>query len=131
MKGIVESFLSVTFICSVMLGSCQPASAQPATNPPARVSNAELLRQSEARMASDAARIQRERAEAAQPAEVAVGMTTAQVRAVLKRADPWQCAGAKVNRTETARGVHEQWVCYLGTRYLYFDNGILTAIQSG
>lgn len=34
----------------------------------------------------------------------------------------------KVNRTTTARGVSEQWV-YEGGRYLYFENGIVTAIE--
>ena len=33
-----------------------------------------------------------------------------------------------VNKTTTAYGVHEQWV-YSTSRYLYFDNGVLTAIQ--
>jgi len=34
-----------------------------------------------------------------------------------------------VNRTTTSRGVREQWV-YGGQNYLYFENGILTAIQN-
>ncbi len=33
-----------------------------------------------------------------------------------------------INRTTTARGVREQWV-YGSRRYLYFENGVLTAIQ--
>ena len=33
-----------------------------------------------------------------------------------------------VNKTTTAYGVHEQWV-YSTSRYLYFDDGVLTAIQ--
>lgn len=33
-----------------------------------------------------------------------------------------------INRTTTAYGVHEQWV-YSNYRYIYFDNGIVTAIQ--
>ena len=33
-----------------------------------------------------------------------------------------------VNKTTTAYGVHEQWA-YSTSRYLYFDDGILTAIQ--
>ena len=33
-----------------------------------------------------------------------------------------------VNTTTTARGTREQWV-YSGHRYLYFENGILTAIS--
>lgn len=37
-------------------------------------------------------------------------------------------APSKVNRTTTAAGVQEQWV-YEGNRFLYFDNGRLTAIQ--
>ena len=33
-----------------------------------------------------------------------------------------------INQTITKFGVHEQWV-YGGGNYLYFENGILTAIQ--
>lgn len=33
-----------------------------------------------------------------------------------------------INRTKTANGVHEQWV-YSGNRYVYLDNGVVTAIQ--
>jgi hypothetical protein len=33
-----------------------------------------------------------------------------------------------INRTTTTYGVHEQWV-YSTSRYLYFDDGVLTAIQ--
>lgn len=33
-----------------------------------------------------------------------------------------------INKTTTAYGVHEQWV-YTSSRYLYFDDGKLTAIQ--
>jgi hypothetical protein len=35
----------------------------------------------------------------------------------------------KNNRTITKRGVHEQWV-YGEHKHLYFENGILTAIQN-
>ncbi|AFM41004.1 hypothetical protein Desaci_2029 [Desulfosporosinus acidiphilus SJ4] len=35
----------------------------------------------------------------------------------------------EVNRTVTANGTHEQWV-YDNGGYLYFDNGILTAVQN-
>lgn len=34
-----------------------------------------------------------------------------------------------VNRSIYASGVHEQWV-YPGFQYLYFDNGVLTSIQT-
>lgn len=33
-----------------------------------------------------------------------------------------------VNKTKTAYGTNEQWI-YSGNRYLYFDDGELTAIQ--
>lgn len=36
----------------------------------------------------------------------------------------------RINTTITAAGKHEQWV-YGGANYLYFENGILTAIQTG
>jgi hypothetical protein len=35
----------------------------------------------------------------------------------------------RVNRTTTSRGTREQWVYGIGN-YLYFENGILTAIQN-
>lgn len=34
----------------------------------------------------------------------------------------------KINKTTTANNVTEQWI-YASNRYLYFDNGVLTAIQ--
>jgi hypothetical protein len=34
-----------------------------------------------------------------------------------------------INRTTTRHGVHEQWV-YGSRSYLYFENGVLTAIQN-
>ena len=34
-----------------------------------------------------------------------------------------------VNKTVTTRGTSEQWI-YRGNQYLYFDNGVLTAIQT-
>ncbi|AYV67628.1 hypothetical protein C2I06_12540 [Niallia circulans] len=33
-----------------------------------------------------------------------------------------------INKTTTSSGIHEQWV-YYGNRYIYLDNGIVTAIQ--
>lgn len=33
-----------------------------------------------------------------------------------------------INKTTTSGGIHEQWV-YYGNRYIYLDNGIVTAIQ--
>ena len=53
---------------------------------------------------------------------VKIGMTTAQV---LK--SNWGKPN-NINRTTTRNGTHEQWV-YGGHNNLYFDNGILTAIQ--
>lgn len=53
---------------------------------------------------------------------VRIGMTMRQVR---------DCGWGRpddVNRTSTARYVHEQWV--YPSSYLYFENGILTAIQN-
>jgi len=53
---------------------------------------------------------------------VLIGMTQDQAR--LAWGNP-----EKINRTITKLGVHEQWV-YGGGNYLYFENGILTAIQN-
>jgi hypothetical protein len=75
------------------------------------------------------------------PMEPKIGMTTDQARAMLvaNQTRPnlpfrdlikWtgDCA---VNRTTTAGGVREQWVCGSPNvrTYMYFDNGILTSIQ--
>jgi hypothetical protein len=53
-----------------------------------------------------------------------IGMT--QLQAYLEWCRPWT-----FHKTETAGGVHEQWVYEASPphRYLYFDNGCLTAIQ--
>lgn len=34
----------------------------------------------------------------------------------------------KINKTTTARNIHEQW-CYPNCKYIYFDNGVVTGIQ--
>ena len=54
---------------------------------------------------------------------VSIGMTKAQVLA--------SCWGKpeSINRTVTAYGVHEQWVYNLKS-YVYFENGVVTAIQN-
>lgn len=52
-----------------------------------------------------------------------IGMTTEKVRSMQY---PWNMP-LRVNKTTNARGMYEQWV-YSGI-YLYFDDGILTAIQ--
>ena len=56
-----------------------------------------------------------------------IGMTEDQVKTQTNWGNPWA-----VNRTITARGVHEQWVYRnaVGSQYLYFTNGKLTAIQN-
>jgi hypothetical protein len=66
-----------------------------------------------------------------------VGMTVQEVQYALDHRDQfpsfWTMLGHvdHINRTETARGVSEQWVFPgpNGQAYLYFDNGILTSIQ--
>ena len=52
-----------------------------------------------------------------------IGMTWSQVVNQTSWGKPYD-----INRTTTARGTREQWV-YGERRYLYFDNGVLTAIQ--
>lgn len=61
---------------------------------------------------------------AKRPKTVRIGMTAKQVRAT-QWGDP-----EHINSTITAHGKREQWVYGAGS-YLYFDNGILTAIQQG
>lgn len=55
---------------------------------------------------------------------VSLGQTAQQVKD-----DTQWGAPASVNRTVTGRGVFEQWV-YDSGGYLYFTNGILTAVQN-
>lgn len=55
---------------------------------------------------------------------VALGMTQQQVLE-----SNWG-RPSRVNRTSTARGTHEQWVYSDGRGYLYFQDGILTAVQN-
>lgn len=54
---------------------------------------------------------------------VRIGMSTKAVRA-----SSWG-SPESVNRTTTANGVREQWI-YGSRSYLYFTNGVLTAIQN-
>ncbi len=60
--------------------------------------------------------------EPVRPKEPAIGMTTLEVR-LSTWGEP-----RDINKTTTAYGVSEQWV-YYGYRYIYFDNGIVTAIS--
>jgi hypothetical protein len=53
---------------------------------------------------------------------VSIGMTGEQVRK-----SSWG-RPKSINETITARGKHEQWV--YGGNYLYFENGVLTSIQT-
>lgn len=55
------------------------------------------------------------------PPSPAIGMTAEQAE------QTWWKRPERINRTQTARGTREQWV-YSQGRYLYFENGILTAI---
>lgn len=52
-----------------------------------------------------------------------VGMTAQEVK------DSQWGSPEKINKTTTAYTIHEQWV-YSGYRYIYLDNGIVTAIQN-
>jgi len=63
-----------------------------------------------------------ERPEHIPPLPPAIGMTEAEARN-----STWG-RPTRINRTTTRFGVREQWV-YRNNRFLYFDDGILTAIQ--
>ena len=52
----------------------------------------------------------------------AIGMTAEEVKN-----SSWG-KPSDINKTTTAYGIHEQWV-YSGNRYIYLDDGIVTAIQ--
>lgn len=54
--------------------------------------------------------------------KVVVGMTREQCR------ESWGSPN-RVNKTTTAYTLREQWV-YSSSRYLYFENGVLTTIQN-
>ncbi len=70
---------------------------------------------------ADAAKVRAEWA--ARPKGVTIGMTAGQVLAT-----QWG-KPRSVNKTTTAYGTREQWV-YGDGNYLYFENGLLTAIQN-
>lgn len=57
-----------------------------------------------------------------QEKKIAIGMTKQEVIQLKDWGRPMS-----INKTTTASGINEQWV--YGTRYLYFDNGVLTTIQ--
>jgi hypothetical protein len=69
-----------------------------------------------------AKRLQEQRRQAAKPSP-RIGMTRQQVVNDSNWGRPYD-----INRTTSVSGVREQWV-YDNRRYLYFDNGVLTAIQ--
>lgn len=52
-----------------------------------------------------------------------IGMTAEEVRTKSTWGNP-----EDINTTTTAGGTHEQW-CYPGFKYIYLENGIVTAIQ--
>ena len=67
-----------------------------------------------------------------------IGMTQAEVERVIQSKDCYRltykwCGYHYVNRTQTAHGTSEQWVWVNARKmpiwYMYFTNGILTAIQ--
>ena len=57
-----------------------------------------------------------------QKPEPSIGMTSSEVRS-----SSWGSPN-DINKTTTAYGVNEQWV-YGGGRYIYFEDGIVSAIQ--
>jgi len=57
-----------------------------------------------------------------QKSEPYIGMTSEQVKA-----STWG-SPSKINKTTYAWGIHEQWV-YYGNRYIYLEDGIVTAIS--
>ncbi|MCM3278768.1 hypothetical protein M3616_10915 [Bacillus velezensis] len=57
-----------------------------------------------------------------QEKKIAIGMTKQEVIQLKDWGRPMS-----INKTTTASGINEQWV--YGSRYLYFDNGVLTTIQ--
>jgi hypothetical protein len=83
----------------------------------------ELKAAAEAADRKMAAQAERQRLAKARKEGVRVGMTAKQVLE-----SSWG-KPESVNRTTTASSVNEQWV-YGGGSYLYFDNGVLTAIQN-
>lgn len=54
-----------------------------------------------------------------------IGMTEAEAK--MTKLVSTFCNPPTVNRTTTARGVREQWVCV--NSYIYLENGIVTAVQ--
>lgn len=54
--------------------------------------------------------------------EPEIGMTAQEVL------DSTWGSPSKINTTKTKHGTHEQWV-YSTKRYIYLDNGVVTAIQ--
>ncbi len=72
----------------------------------------------------EAAKEQAERDRLSKLPGVRIGMTSVEVRTRTNWGAP-----RSVNRTTTAYGTREQWV-YWGNNYLYFTNGILTAVQN-
>jgi Na+-transporting NADH:ubiquinone oxidoreductase subunit NqrC len=139
MKSLVAARIAASFV-AVML---QPAEATPTQDVKnetilcamdmlaAKVANAELecerifepkLATAKAREAADA-RAAIESARRAKRPPAKIGMSKDGVLS-----SNWG-KPIQVNTTTTADGVREQWV-YGGRQYLYFENGVLTSIQT-
>jgi hypothetical protein len=130
-----------------------PATSKART--PEQIATDKASYEAQVRVANETVRKQKELDAA--PIEPYVGMTTAQADAMMEansarwraydKAHPvwagggsagtgydprWgRWSGCLTNRTTTARGAYEQWVCGSDRdrKYIYFDNGVLTAIQ--
>ena len=98
-----------------------------ASNSQPKLTEEQLYQQQMRQQQIDGARYLAQKREQSLPDDVFVGMTKDEFDAGDEKHT--YCGAHTINTTTTGRGVSEQYVCSNGWRYIYFENGVVTAIQ--
>lgn len=127
-KLIIIVFLSLPTFANAGVYQCKVSGSLVFQDKPCAGSNEQTkqIREKQNVYKNTQEKIEREKAERAARKEPKLGMTAAQAEK-----STWGYPD-KTNRTTGVYGVKEQWVYYVRpglSKYLYFDNGILTTIQ--
>ncbi|MFW1807586.1 DUF4124 domain-containing protein [Acinetobacter ursingii] len=127
MKYLLLCFMLFSFPAMAQIYQCKTSTGQVFQDKPCAGSK-ELenkVRKAQSEERARKAAYERQQAEYESRIEPKIGMTSGQAEN-----STWGYPD-DVNKTTTASGVHEQWVYrrMYKSKYLYFQNGILTSIQ--
>ncbi|WP_151839201.1 DUF4124 domain-containing protein [Acinetobacter ursingii] len=127
MKYLLLCFTLISVPAIAQIYQCKTSTGQVFQDKPCAGSKelANKVRKAQSEEQSRKAAYERQQAEYDSRLEPRIGMTSNQAER-----SKWGYPDT-VNKTTTARGAHEQWV-YRGaykSKYLYFENGLLTSIQ--